>query len=142
MKPQKKITKRTAVEMRLTLDNLIQHYLNNQQLRGLRPDTIDSARKVLGRMARALGGSTAIKDLSGEAIEGYALSLQTRTTRYNGHPFKNGPVDGGLSPFTVRKEIKTIRAFGNWLAEEGWPNPFDVLIMPKDLSKNNLSVLM
>src|SRR5262249_51192172 len=45
-----------------------------------------------------------------------------------------------LSPFTIRKEVKILRGFGTWLTQQGYPNPFDDLEIPK-VPKYMLDVL-
>lgn len=67
--------------------------------------------------------------------------LRDRTTRFEDHPY--APVqEGGLSENTIRCHVTALKAFGTWLAEEGYTqdNIFKRLKKPKK-SKRLIEVL-
>ncbi len=107
-----------------TLSMLIQYYVGDMQRRNLRPDSVEGSRRILLRFARWLpnGPDTRLLDVTAERAAEYVTSLQTRTQRYEGHHYKNTE-DGPLSPFTVLRQVKELKVFGNWLAREGFLNP-------------------
>lgn len=121
---------RTAAEMKVTLEALITSYLADMRLRGLTRNTVMTSERILNRLMRRLGASTAIGNISEDAVEAFVASLQSSQVRYANHPFHK-PQEGQLSPNTVRKIVRTMRPFGSWLEREGWPNPFAGLQMPK-----------
>ena len=51
----------------------------------------------------------------------FIAELQGRTSRYDDHVLRP-KVSGGLSANTVHGYVRTFKAFGNWLLEEGFTN--------------------
>jgi integrase/recombinase XerC/integrase/recombinase XerD len=51
-------------------------------------------------------------------------------TVYNGHPLHPEELHR-LSPHTIHREVRTLRAFGSWLITQGLENPFHELKLPK-----------
>ena len=71
-------------------------------------------------------------DLTLESGRALIAHLQGKTTRYGGHHMR--PVQqGGLSPNTIHGYVRTLKAFGSWIYEEGYAqaHPFERLKAPK-----------
>jgi hypothetical protein len=69
---------------------------------------------------------------------GYVDCLQARKTWYEDRP-RRPPDERPLSPFTIRKAVKILRGFGNWMARDGMPNPFadlDIPSVPKTIMES------
>ncbi|MCC6189068.1 MAG: tyrosine-type recombinase/integrase [Anaerolineales bacterium] len=122
--------KRTRREMQVPLEALVRQYLGDMRLRGLSPETVRTAELTLARLARYAGPNTAIAELDQDRVRAFVADLQAAKVRYEDHPYHE-PKDGGLSPFTVDKMVRTIKAFGSWLERENWPNPCLGLQRPK-----------
>jgi len=117
----------------LTLAMLIDYYVGDMRSRNCTEDSIVTNRRTLQRFARFLAGDgQAIPwgAVTAEQAVAYVTQLQSRNTKWAGHP-NRPPENGALSPYTVRKETKVLRGFGNWLARQGYENPFEALLIPK-----------
>lgn len=117
----------------LTLTMLIDFYVGDMRSRNCTEDAIVTNRRSLQRFSRFLAGeaqTVAWEAVTPERAAAYVASLQSRKTKFSDHP-NRPPETGPLSPFTVRKETKVLRGFGNWLARQGYENPFDALAIPK-----------
>ncbi len=118
--------------MTVTVGIIARLYMEEKRHRGLSPNTIVSAEATLRRWMASLeqGANTPLVDVPKDAGRSFVVELQTRTRRWAGHP--NHPeTDGGLSPFTIRREAKTLLAFGSWLERNEYRNPFKAVIVPK-----------
>jgi len=129
-KGQNPATNRKRREMQIPLSSLIQQYLGDMGLRGLSPQSIRTAELTLNRLAKHAGQDLPIADLDEGKVRGFVAELQAAKSRYQDHPYHE-PKAGGLSPFTVDKMVRTMKAFGTWLGREGWPNPFVNVQRPK-----------
>ncbi len=116
--------------MQVPLEALIRQHLGDMRLRGLSPETVRTAELTLTRLARHAGPSIPVAELDQDRVRGFIASLQEAKVRYEDHPY-HAPKEGGLSPFTVDKMVRTIKAFGSWLERENWPNPCVGLQRPK-----------
>ena len=124
------VTNRKRREMQIPLNSLIRQYLGDMAVRGLSPQSIQTAEQTLNRLARHTGPEVPLAELGDDTVRGYVAELQAATSRYQDHPYHK-PKPGGLSPFTVDKIVRTLKAFGTWLAREGWPNPCANVQRPK-----------
>lgn len=94
-------------------------------------DTLASDRRALARWLKSLPSGTRYCDLDPDQPRDYLIAMQTRGVRYTDHP-NRPPVEGGLSPFTVRKEVNVLKAFGTWLkTTKRLRDPFASLPRPK-----------
>lgn len=116
----------------VNLDTIVGYYLADMQRRNCTDDSVTASRRSLSRFARWLpdGGGTALKGIETDTPNDYITHLQSKTQRYVDNPYKRVE-EGKLSPFTIHKEAKTLRAFGSWLERENFCNPFCELEMPK-----------
>jgi site-specific recombinase XerD len=107
-------------------------YIEMQRQRGFTADTVTTNARILRRWMASLerGDETPLAEIGKHAGREYIAGLQSRTSRWQGHP--NHPeTEGGLSVFTIRKEAKSLLAFGTWLEAEEHPNPLSTIIVPK-----------
>jgi len=120
--------------MDLELTSLIDLYAATKQTEGRSPKTIGWYRNMLGRFERFVsnGHPARLSDLSIDDARAFVASLQSKTSRYQDHPFLK-PKDGGLSPHTIHGYVRSLKAFSSWLAEEGLTdtNIFSRLKRPK-----------
>ncbi len=95
---------------------------------GLSPKTTNWYAGMLRTWSEAVGE----RWLDPDATRGFIVSLQTRAERYVHHP-KRRVHDGGLSVFTIRGYVRTVKRFFKWLHDEGriTVNPMTRLQMPK-----------
>lgn len=117
----------------VTLPMLIDFYLGDMRTRNCTEDAITTNRRSLQRFGRFLsanGKAVQFSDVTPQHAGEYVTSLQSQTSKWCGHP-NRPPEDGPLSPFTVRKETKILRGFGNWLARQSYENPFEAVPIPK-----------
>jgi len=114
------------------IETIVNYYIADMERRNCTGDSVTASEKVLWRFVRWLpdGGGTALKMIEADAPNDYITFLQNKTRRYLDNPYKRVE-EGKLSPFTIHKEAKTLRAFGSWLMRENFVNPFDRLVMPK-----------
>lgn len=116
-----------------TFSMLIDFYVGDMRSRNCTEDAITTNRRSLQRFGRFLsanGQAIHLSDVTPEGVVAYVTSLQNQTSKFSGHP--NRPEEAGrLSPFTVRKETKILRGFGNWLDRQGYDNPFEAVPIPK-----------
>ncbi len=114
----------------VTLGTFIDLYLADMRLKNRTPDSITTNRLHLQRFAtHAGGGEVQLGRVTADVVRSYVAAMQARHMRYEHHPTRP-PVEGALSPYTIRKTVKILRGFGSWLAREGLANPFDRLDIP------------
>lgn len=136
---------RKKERMSITLSTLIEYYATSKQVAGCSPKTLIALRSNLGRFMRFLeqrGHSLTLPDLTIHDARAYVASLQGKVTKYDGHPLNTPIPDCELSPQTVWSHVRTLRAFSNWLKQEGYSKNvvFEMLEMPK-LPKKKIEVL-
>lgn len=116
------------------LDLLIDLFVVSRQIEGKSKKTTEWYRANLNKFAEFAtnGHAPTLADLSLEQGRAFVAHLQGRTMRYEGHGSR--PAEAGtLSPHTVHAYVRTLRAFGSWLLEEGYAssNIFQRLKPPK-----------
>jgi site-specific recombinase XerD len=122
-------------KMDAKVDRAIEHFILTKQMEGKSPNTTEWYGGMLGQFDRFLIGeehSRRVRDLCLEDGRDYVTFLRSRTTRFEDHPY--APVQGGgLSENTIRCHVTALKAFGTWLAEEGYTqdNIFKRLGRPK-----------
>lgn len=128
-RPEEKPKKRKMAEA--TFAQLTALYLGDKRLNNHTDDTLASDRRALARWLKSLPAGTRYCDLDPEQPRNYLIAMQSRGVRYEDHP-NRPPVEGALSPFTVRKEVNVLKAFGTWLkATKKLRDPFAALPRPK-----------
>jgi site-specific recombinase XerD len=119
-------------KMEMTLPTLVELFAATKQAEGKSPKTVTWYRLMIGRFIQFLGDTATIRDLSLKNARAFVAHLQGQKTRYQDHPLI--PVqEGGLSVHTIHGYVRAIKAFGSWLAEEGFTavNKFVRLKRPK-----------
>lgn len=125
---------RGKAKVEMSLPALIDLYILSKQIEGRSLKTLTWYRANLERFANfATNGHTpGLSDVSLNQARAFVAHLQGRTTRYEDHHMR--PVkEGGLSPHSVHAYVRTLKAFGSWLVEEGYvdTHPFERLKPPK-----------
>ena len=89
-------------------------------------------REFLCKYSSFLGEKPTLKEMTLDSARSFVASLQSRTTRYEGHPI-NHVREGGLSPYTVHCYVRILKTFSAWLNDEGFTkvNVFSKLKRPK-----------
>lgn len=134
------MTTRTAQLLRMeksdmTLPTLIDLFLTTKQVEGRSKKTVDWYRANLTCFADFLANEdepVLLKEISLQQARAFVAHLQARNTRYDNHEMR--PVKkGGLSPHTIHAYVRSLKAFGSWLFEEGYVtyHPFQRLKPPK-----------
>lgn len=83
------------------------------------PSTNESYRKVLSRFSAEIGPRRAITLVTPADLDDYVQRLRCQKERYAGHPRRPGE-QGGLSPATIEKRVKAVRAFFSFLHRRGY----------------------
>ena len=118
----------------IDLTNLIDLFIASKEVEGRSKKTTDWYRANLKVFAAFMGkqGPVTVQDLTVSNARAFVAELQSRTTRYSNHSSRPAKT-GGLSAFTINGYIRTVKAFGAWLHEEGFASqhPFERLKAPK-----------
>src|SRR4030095_13324492 len=132
--PTKTMTNYLAAKRRkLPFERIASEYLAELRLRNLSDLTINLYAGFLRRFEKALSkGQTTLRlgEVTPELARGYLASRMQQETVYNGHPLHPEELHR-LSPHTIHREVRTLRAFGSWLITQGLENPFHELKLPK-----------
>jgi site-specific recombinase XerD len=129
----KRLSERTMSHAKL--DMLIDYYLGDMDRRGCTQDSVTTNRKALRRFCRYVDPEAKqprLTKVTEETVETFVTGLQHRSVRWKDHPRRNQEA-GGLSPFTIRKEVRILKGFGTWLQQEGFENPFGGLVVPRSI---------
>jgi len=115
------------------LDLLIQEYLSDMQLRNLSVLTVKVNCNMLRMFLRKMAGerkTLRLAEVTPDLARAYIAGRQQQTTIYQGHPV-HPELAQRLSPCTIHREVRILRAFGSWLVEQGLDNPFGGLKLLK-----------
>lgn len=99
----------------LTLSAALDLFLLEDRARSTR----DTYRKILTRALRYLGPARPVTAINREDVLRYVAHLRQQGTRYDNHP-RRPAEQGGLSPRTVEKHVKTLRTFFKWIERQGY----------------------
>jgi site-specific recombinase XerD len=118
--------------MEMTLPVLLDLFVATKKTEGKSLATVSWYRRRLSMFFEFLGDQARIADLTVNNARAFVASLQERTTRYADHPVIPQQ-EGGLSIHYIHSFVRAIKAFGAWLAEEGFvpSHPFGKLKRPK-----------
>jgi len=111
----------------------VNEYLADMRLRNLSDLTINLYAGFLRRLERELTdgeGPLKLSEVTPELARAYLTSRVQQEVIYSDHPLHPEETHR-LSPHTVHREVRTLRAFGSWLAAQGLENPFQELKLPK-----------
>lgn len=105
--------------MEITLATVTELYLATKQAEGKSHRTLDGYRNFLVRFAQHAKPEAKLKEIGVDSAREFVAVLQAQTGRYENHPLHPAK-EGGLSPMTVDAHVRTLKAFGSWLADEGF----------------------
>lgn len=136
---------RKQERMEITIPTLVEYYITSKRVRGCSKKTLIGFTSNFGRFVRHLKQnqhSLKLADLTIHDARAYISSLQGTITKYEGHTLTPPKPDCTFSPQTVRKHATTLRAFSNWLHQEGYTKQplFETLELPK-LPQTKIEVL-
>lgn len=100
----------------ITIEKAIEEFLIDQELKGNTHNTICTYKTILGFFSSYLGGSTLLNDITLMDIKKYQLFLSDKNRNFN----IETTLKQKLTKTTVQTYIRHIRAFMNWLYEEGY----------------------
>lgn len=131
--------------MEITLPTLIEYYVMSKQVKGCSKKTLIGFRSNLGKFINYLtqqDHSLKLSELTIHNARAFITSLQGTVTKYEGHTLTPAKPGCTYSPQTVHKHVTTLRAFSNWLAQEGYTKQplFTLLDLPK-LPQKKIEVL-
>ncbi len=95
------------------MKNHIEAFLTDCRAAGLSPRTIGWYEWNLGVFCKFAGSRPVDATLCREFI----ASLRSRTERYVDHPYSPRK-SGGLSPYTIRGYVRTLRRFFHWMVDD------------------------
>ncbi len=115
------------------LELIVSEYLADLRLRNLSDRTIKLYSIFLKGFERALSsgkGQLRLTEVTPDLARAYITGRMQQETTYEDHPLR--PKEARkLSPFTIHREVRTLRAFGTWLVQQGLEDPFRDLKLPK-----------
>lgn len=82
------------------------------------PSTNESYRRILVRFVAEVGPRRAVTLVTPADLDDYVHRLRSQQERYAGHP-RRPAAAGPLSPATVEKNVKAVKAFFNFLSRRG-----------------------
>lgn len=136
---------RKRERMQITLPTLIEYYVTTKQVKGCSKKTLLGLNSNLGKFVRYLtqsGHSLKLSDLTIHEARAFITSLQGTVTKYEGHTLTPPKPGCTYSAQTIHKHVTTLRAFSNWLQQEGYTKQplFALLDLPK-LPQTKIEVL-
>jgi site-specific recombinase XerD len=118
----------------LSLASMIDLFIVSKEIEGKSQKTLGWYRSMLIAYAdhAGQGEDVPFDELSLEGAKSFISYLQRRTSKYQNHQFRKIE-DEALSPHTIHAYVRTLKAFGAWLFEEGYTtdHPFRRLKPPK-----------
>jgi integrase/recombinase XerC/integrase/recombinase XerD len=109
--------------MDLELTAMIDLFAATKLTEGRSQTTVDWYKSMLRRFAdfASNGHPAKLSELTVDAARSFVAALQSRTTRFEDHPFAPA-IDGGLSPYSIHGYVRALKAFSAWLSEENFTN--------------------
>jgi site-specific recombinase XerD len=101
----------------LRLSEALELFLEARTAEGAKDASLVWYRKRIGRFV-SWAGDVELEAVEVGTIRGFLVSLRSKTRRYVNHPSKS-PIEGGLSPATIRGYGRALRQFFNFLYAEG-----------------------
>jgi site-specific recombinase XerD len=117
--------------MDIQLADLVRLFLDTRATENKSRETILWYRKRLGHFVVFVGESATVKGLNLANARSFIASLQARDSRYANHPIAPSQT-GGLSEHTIHGYVRALKAFSNWVFQEGFTrsNSLDRLKRP------------
>lgn len=118
--------------MEITAPVLLEQFVATKKVEGKSPKTVNWYTNRMKHFIDYLGERNHLADFNLLNARAFIASLQERTQRYLNHPISHVQ-EGGLSTHTIHGYVRTIKAFGTWMVEEGFvsKHPFANLKRPK-----------
>jgi len=104
--------------MKLTIQEAIEMFLVDQELKGNTPKTIKFYRDNLRYFSDFIGSEKQVKEITIGDLNQYQLTLKNKT-KLQGHPFKPKS-DKPITSTTVQTYLRAVRGFIGWLYREGY----------------------
>ena len=107
--------------MNITLETLLEQFVTTKATENRIPKTLSWYKQMIrGYIGFVRNGEEPlVKDFTIGNARTYVASLQSRTTRYDNHPYRQ-QTEGGLSPRTIHAHVRALKVFSSWLEEEGY----------------------
>jgi site-specific recombinase XerD len=117
--------------MDILLSDMVRLFIDTCATENKSRETIIWYRKRLGHFVVFVGESATVKDLNLANARSFIASLQARDSRYANHPIAPSQA-GGLSEHTIHGYVRALKAFSNWIFQEGFTraNSLDRLKRP------------
>lgn len=97
----------------LTMSEALMRFNNHNNAKSLSPETIKFYQKKLGNFIAFLNGDVLVNSITPSIIESFSLQLK----------------ENGLSPAAINTHLRSIRAFINYCAKNGWCSQFTVYLV-------------
>jgi site-specific recombinase XerD len=104
--------------MNVTLENALQQFIYDQELKGNSPKTIKYYNVTLGYFLNYIGHDKLVRELQLQDLKDYLLSLRGKV-KMAGHPYKPKN-DKPIKSVSIQTYIRAVRVFLNWLQGEGY----------------------
>lgn len=104
--------------MKITIENAIQQFLIEQELKGNSPNTIKNYSLNLKYFTDFIGDQKIIEELTLQDLRNYLINLKTKPKAYN-HPFKPKE-EKPIKSISIQTYIRGLRVFIKWLHSEGY----------------------
>lgn len=104
--------------MDIDLKTAIQQFLIDQELKGNTDKTILFYKKSLNYFVEFIGKDVKVKEIQLADLKKYQFAIKSRP-RFQNHPFKP-TIDKPITSVSVQTYIRALRAFLNWMYEEGY----------------------
>lgn len=104
--------------MKITLENAIQQFLIEQELKGNSANTIKNYQLNLKYFTDFVGEKKLVTELTLQDLRNYLISLKSKPKAYN-HPFKPKE-EKPIKSISIQTYIRGLRVFIKWLQSEGY----------------------
>ncbi len=118
---------------KVNFDAVVAEYLNDLRLRNLSARTLQSYTSVIGWFRDFVAGGDDVQlyldQVTSERAKAFIMSRLDQDEIFTGHRY-HPPQRKKLSMFTIHQDVRSLKAFGTWLVNNNYPNPFQVLRSP------------
>lgn len=116
----------------IPLADLIDMFILSKRIEGRSEKTLTRSQSYLSRYVEFVGHDEpgTLRDLTLNDARAFIAHLQSRTSRYEDHSLRPTK-PGGLSPYTIRAYVRSLKVFGGWLHEEGYMSHHPLALLKK-----------